>query len=238
MEHEDIRMGLTFDDVLLQPTKSDVLPTQVSVSANLTRTITLNTPILSAAMDTVTTARMAIAMAREGGVGFIHRAMSLEQQAAEVDLVKKSESGMILSPVTINPDARISKALSLMERYRISGIPVTEGKRQKLVGILTNRDLRFETNFDRKVAEVMTSNKLVTAPVGTTLEKAQEILHKHRIEKLPIVDKNRKLIGIITIKDIEKRRKYPNACKDGHGRLRASIVTAHPLFDIRSVGAA
>lgn len=224
MEHEDIRMGLTFDDVLLQPTKSDVLPTQVSVSANLTRTITLNTPILSAAMDTVTTARMAIAIAREGGVGFIHRAMSLEQQAAEVDLVKKSESGMILSPVTINSDARISKALALMERYRISGIPVTEGKRQKLVGILTNRDLRFETNFDRKVSEVMTSSKLVTAPEGTTLEKAQEILHKHRIEKLPIVDNDRNLIGLITIKDIEKRRKYPNACKDNHGRLRVGAA--------------
>jgi len=221
---KEIRQGLTFDDVLLEPALSDVLPTQVSVETRLTRTIRLNVPILSAAMDTVTTARMAIAMAREGGVGIIHRAMSPEQQAAEVDLVKKSESGMILSPVTISPDARIRKALALMERYRISGIPVTEGKTKRLVGILTNRDLRFETDFSRKVEEVMTRKRLVTAREGTTLEKAQAILHKHRIEKLPIVDREKNLIGLITIKDIEKRRKYPNACKDDHGRLRVGAA--------------
>jgi IMP dehydrogenase len=170
-------------------------------------------------MDTVTNARMAIAMAREGGIGFIHRAMLPERQAAEVDLVKKSESGMIISPITINRDDKLSKAMALMERYRISGIPVTQGKSRRLVGILTNRDLRFETNFERKVAEVMTRRNLVTAREGTTLEEAMEILHRHRIEKLPIVDEHRHLIGLITIKDIEKRRRYPDACKDDHGRL-------------------
>jgi len=224
MVEGNIRIGLTFDDVLLVPSKSDVLPTEVSVATHLTDAITLNMPLLSAAMDTVTTARMAIAMAREGGVGFIHRAMSPELQGSEVDLVKKSESGMIISPITIGPDDRLSKALAIMERYRISGIPVTKGQQKKLVGILTNRDLRFETNVDRKVSEVMTRRRLVTARVGTTLDEAKETLHQHRIEKLPIVDENGHLIGLITIKDIEKRRKYPNACKDAHGRLRVGAA--------------
>ncbi len=224
MVEGNIRIGLTFDDVLLVPSKSDVLPTEVSVATHLTDAITLNMPLLSAAMDTVTTARMAIAMAREGGIGFIHRAMSPELQGSEVDLVKKSESGMIISPITIGPDDRLSKALAIMERYRISGIPVTKGQQKKLVGILTNRDLRFETNVDRKVSEVMTRRRLVTARVGTTLDEAKETLHQHRIEKLPIVDENGHLIGLITIKDIEKRRKYPNACKDAHGRLRVGAA--------------
>ena len=224
MVESNIRIGLTFDDVLLVPSKSDVLPTEVSVATHLTDAILLNMPLLSAAMDTVTTARMAIAMAREGGIGFIHRAMSPEQQGSEVDLVKKSESGMIISPITIGPDERLSKALAIMERYRISGIPVTKGQQKKLVGILTNRDLRFETNVNRKVSEVMTRRRLVTAKVGTTLDEAKEILHQHRIEKLPIVDEDGHLIGLITIKDIEKRRKYPNACKDGHGRLRVGAA--------------
>lgn len=224
MVEGNIRIGLTFDDVLLVPSKSDVLPTEVSVATHLTDAIPLNMPLLSAAMDTVTTARMAIAMAREGGIGFIHRAMSPELQGSEVDLVKKSESGMIISPITIGPDDRLSKALAIMERYRISGIPVTKGQQKKLVGILTNRDLRFETNVDRKVSEVMTRRRLVTARVGTTLDEAKETLHQHRIEKLPIVDENGHLIGLITIKDIEKRRKYPNACKDAHGRLRVGAA--------------
>ncbi|MBI5143034.1 MAG: IMP dehydrogenase [Nitrospirae bacterium] len=219
MAENEIMTGLTFDDVLLVPNMSDVLPTDVSVATYLTRSLPLNIPLVSAAMDTVTNSRMAIAMAREGGIGFIHRAMPPERQAAEVDLVKKSESGMILSPITINRDDKLSKALALMERYRISGIPVTQGKTRRLVGILTNRDLRFETNFERKVSEVMTGRGLVTATEGTTLEEAKEILHKHRIEKLPIVDEHRHLIGLITIKDIEKRRRYPDACKDDHGRL-------------------
>ncbi len=224
MIHENIRVGLTFDDVLLIPSKSDVLPTEVSVSTELTKSIKLNIPVLSAAMDTVTDSRMAIAMAREGGIGFMHRAMTVEQQASEIELVKKSESGMIISPVTINPDDKLSKALALMERYRISGIPVVKGRNKRLVGILTNRDLRFETNFSRKISEVMTSRKLITAKAGTTLEEAQSILHKHRIEKLPIVDKQKHLIGLITIKDLEKRRKYPNSCKDSHGRLRVGAA--------------
>jgi len=219
MAENEIMTGLTFDDVLLVPNRSDVLPTDVSVATYLTRSLPLNIPLISAAMDTVTNARMAIAMAREGGIGFIHRAMLPERQAAEVDLVKKSESGMIISPITINRDDKLSKAMALMERYRISGIPVTQGKSRRLVGILTNRDLRFETNFERKVAEVMTRRNLVTAREGTTLEEAMEILHRHRIEKLPIVDEHRHLIGLITIKDIEKRRRYPDACKDDHGRL-------------------
>jgi IMP dehydrogenase len=222
MPQEVIKIGLTFDDVLLVPAKSEVLPREVDISTLLTQNIKINTPIVSAAMDTVTEANLAIAIAREGGIGFIHRAMSPEKQASEVDKVKKSESGMILDPITILPDAPISDALSLMERYRISGIPVTE--KGKLIGILTNRDLRFETQFSKKVSRVMTKKRLITAPVGTTLDKAQKILHKYKIEKLPIVGKDNNLKGLITIKDIEKRKKYPNACKDSVGRLRVGAA--------------
>jgi IMP dehydrogenase len=214
--------GLTFDDVLLVPARSDVVPREVDISTNLTRRIKINIPLLSAAMDTVTESAMAIAMAREGGIGIIHRAMSPGRQALEVEKVKKSESGMIVDPVTISPDERISKALEMMKNFKISGVPVTVGG--KLVGILTNRDLRFETNFRKKVSTVMTKKGLVTAPVGTGLEQAIALLHEHKIEKLPIVDKGFKLKGLITIKDIEKKRKYPNACKDKMGRLRAGAA--------------
>lgn len=222
MLDDKLPIGLTFDDVLLLPAKSDVLPRDVDISTKLTRNITLNIPIISAAMDTVTEAELAIAIAREGGLGIIHRAMSPQKQALEVDKVKKSESGMIVDPITIAPDALISEALVLMERYKISGVPVT--LKGKLVGILTNRDLRFETNLKKKVSEVMTKEKLITAPVGTTLEKAKKILHEYKIEKLPIVDDDFNLKGLITIKDIEKRRKYPNACKDRLGRLRVGAA--------------
>lgn len=222
MSQETIERGLTFDDVVLIPAKSDVLPKDVDVSTMLTRNIQINIPIVSASMDTVTEANLAIALAREGGIGIIHRAMSPEKQASEVDKVKKSESGMILDPITIPPYALISGALALMQKYRISGIPVTE--KGKLIGILTNRDLRFETNFSKKVSQVMTKDKLITASEGTTLEKAQRILHKYKIEKLPIVDRNNNLKGLITIKDIEKRRKYPHACKDSIGRLRVGAA--------------
>jgi IMP dehydrogenase len=212
-----LQVGLTFDDVLLMPAMSEVLPTEVDVSTLLTKNIRINIPIVSAAMDTVTESELAMAIAREGGIGIIHRAMSPERQKAEVDRVKKSESGMILDPITIPPDAPISEALGLMEKYRISGVPVTE--QGKLIGIITNRDLRFETQFNKKVSIVMTKEKLITASVGTDLDMAQRILHKYKIEKLPIVDKNNVLKGLITIKDIEKRKKYPNACKDTLGRL-------------------
>jgi IMP dehydrogenase len=217
MLDDAIQIGLTFDDVLLMPAKSEVLPKDVDVSTLLTRNIRINIPIVSAAMDTVSESDLAIAIAREGGIGFIHRAMSAERQKTEVDKVKKSESGMIVDPITIPPDAPISEALALMQKYRISGVPVTE--RGKLTGIITNRDLRFETQFSKKVSLVMTKEKLITASVGTDLDKAQKILHKYKIEKLPIVDKNNVLKGLITIKDIEKRRKYPDACKDTLGRL-------------------
>ncbi|MGB9716576.1 MAG: IMP dehydrogenase [Thermodesulfovibrionales bacterium] len=222
MLQDNIQIGLTFDDVLLLPGKSEILPRETDISTLLTRNIKINIPIVSAAMDTVTDANLAISIAREGGIGIIHRAMSPEKQASEVDKVKKSESGMILDPITILPEAPISEALSLMEKYRISGIPVTE--RGKLIGILTNRDLRFETNLSKKVSKVMTRKRLITAPVGTTLEEAQKILHKYKIEKLPIVDKDNNLKGLITIKDIEKRKKYPNACKDSVGRLRVGAA--------------
>lgn len=218
MLQDNIPTGLTFDDVLLLPAQSEILPRETDISTLLTRNIKINIPIVSAAMDTVTDANLAISMAREGGIGIIHRAMSPERQASEVDKVKKSESGMILDPITIPPDSLISEALSLMKKYRISGIPVTEGR--KLIGILTNRDLRFETNFSKRVSQVMTRKNLITAPVGRTLDEAQKILHKYKIEKLPIVDKDNNLKGLITIKDIEKRKKYPNACKDSVGRLR------------------
>lgn len=222
MLEKEPRLGLTYDDVVLVPSKSAVLPSEVDVRTHLTRNIQINIPIISSAMDTVTESRLAIAMAREGGVGIIHRVLTPTDQAAEVDRVKKSESGMILDPVTISPDQTIRDAHELMARYRISGIPVTKNK--KLVGILTNRDLRFETRLDLKVSQVMKRDKLVTAPEGTSLEKAREILHEHRIEKLPVVNKQGDLKGLITIKDIEKRIKYPNACKDAHGRLRVGAA--------------
>ncbi len=214
---ENIQIGLTFDDVLLLPAKSDVLPKEVNLQTNLTKKIQLNVPLLSSAMDTVTEASLAIAIAREGGIGIIHRAMSPEKQSLEIDKVKKSESGMITDPITVSPDAPISEAMALMERYRISGVPVTVNG--KLIGILTNRDLRFETKINKKVSEVMTKDRLVTAGAGTTLDEAKSLLHKYKIEKLPIVDKDFKLKGLITIKDIEKRKKYPNSSKDKQGRL-------------------
>ena len=213
-----IREGLTFDDVLLLPAKSSVLPKDVNVVTQLTKKIKLNIPIVSAAMDTVTEAKLAIALAQEGGLGFVHKALSIEKQAEEVDKVKKSESGMIVDPITISPDAKIAEALELMRKYRISGVPVTKG--HKLVGILTNRDLRFEKRLSLKVSEVMSKDRLITAPLGTTLDQAMKILQKYKIEKLLIVDKNFSLRGLITIKDIEKKIKYPNACKDKLGRLR------------------
>ena len=222
MLEKEPRLGLTYDDVVLVPAKSAVLPSEVDVRTQLTRNIQINIPIISSAMDTVTESRLAIAMAREGGLGIIHRVLAPAEQAAEVDRVKKSESGMILDPVTISPDETIRDAHQLMAKYRISGIPVT--KNRKLVGILTNRDLRFETRLDLKVSQVMKREKLVTAPEGTSLEKAREILHEHRIEKLPVVNKHGELKGLITIKDIEKRIKYPNACKDTHGRLRVGAA--------------
>jgi IMP dehydrogenase len=222
MLEKEPRLGLTYDDVVLVPSKSAVLPSEVDVRTQLTRNIQINIPIISSAMDTVTESRLAIAMAREGGVGIIHRVLTAADQAAEVDRVKKSESGMILDPVTISPDQTIRDAHQLMAKYRISGIPVT--KQKKLVGILTNRDLRFETRLDLKVSQVMKRDKLVTAPEGTSLEKAREILHEHRIEKLPVVNRQGELKGLITIKDIEKRIKYPNACKDAHGRLRVGAA--------------
>ncbi len=222
MLEKEPRLGLTYDDVVLVPAKSSVLPSEVDLRTQLTRNIQINIPIISSAMDTVTESRLAIAMAREGGVGIIHRVLAPADQAAEVDRVKKSESGMILDPVTISPDETIRDAHQLMAKYRISGIPVT--KSGKLVGILTNRDLRFETRLDLKVSQVMKRDRLITAPEGTSLEKAREILHEHRIEKLPVVNKHGELKGLITIKDIEKRIKYPNACKDAHGRLRVGAA--------------
>jgi IMP dehydrogenase len=222
MRVENISVGLSFDDVLLVPRRSDIMPKDVDVSADLTKRIRLNIPLVSSAMDTVTEAEMAISIAREGGLGIVHRAMPPEAQAREVEKVKKSESGMIIDPVTIAPDAPIADALDVMSIYKISGVPVTvDGK---LIGILTNRDLKFETNFKKKVSDVMTKKKLVTAPMGTDLDKASELLHKYKIEKLPIVDKRNNLKGLITIKDIEKRLKYPNACKDEMGRLRVGAA--------------
>src|SRR6201993_2933951 len=210
--------ALTFDDVLLVPAFSEVVPTQVSTQTQLTRDITLNTPLLSSAMDTVTESRMAIAMAQQGGIGIVHRNLNIESQAGEIDKVKRSESGMIVDPVTIGPDQMIGDALEVMRRYKISGVPVTRGT--KLVGILTNRDLRFETRTDVPVGDVMTKEHLITVAVGTTLEEAELILHKHRVEKLLVVDDQYNLKGLITVKDIQKKLKYPNASKDEQGRLR------------------
>ena len=217
-----IEESLTFDDVSLYPQRSEVIPRDTDVSTRFTRNVRINIPIVSAAMDTVTDARLAIALAREGGIGVIHRAMDADRQVLEIDKVKKSEYGMVVDPITMAPEQRLYEVLEVMEKYRISGVPVTKGG--KLVGILTNRDLRFETKLDLKVGDVMTKDKLITAPVGTTLEEAKEILHRHRIEKLPVVDQEFNLKGLITIKDIEKRIKFPNACKDVLGRLRVGAA--------------
>ena len=222
------REGLTFDDVLLVPAASEVLPAEASTTTRLTRSISLAIPLVSAAMDTVTESRLAIAMARQGGIGVIHRNLSIEDQAAEVDRVKRSEAGMISEPVTVSPHATIADAMALMDHFHISGVPVTD-EEGRLVGIITNRDLRFVTETHRPVVEAMTSQPLVTAPEGTTLEQAQEILGKHRIEKLPIVDASGVLSGLITVKDIQKKIAYPNATKDSRGRLRvAAAVGASP----------
>jgi IMP dehydrogenase len=212
----------TFDDVSLVPDFSGILPRDVDVSTQLTKAVRLNIPLVSAAMDTVTESRTAISMAQEGGIGIIHRNMSISEQALEVDKVKKSESGMILDPITMHPDQKIYEALEIMKKYRISGVPIT--KDRKLVGILTNRDLRFEKRLDEKISTVMTKDHLITVPVGTTLEASKEILHKNRIEKLLVVDEKNHLKGLITIKDIEKMRKYPNSCKDHLGRLRVGAA--------------
>jgi len=222
MVDHNIKEGLTFDDVLLIPSFSDIMPQDADITTYLTRTIKLNIPILSAAMDTVTDAKAAICIAQEGGMGIIHRNMGVEEQAQEVEKVKKSESGMIVDPITIRPEQKIRDAIELMARYRISGIPVTKGK--KLVGIITNRDLRFETNLEETVENVMTKENLVTVKENITLEESKAILHKHKIEKLLVVDGRFNLRGLITIKDIEKMRKYPNACKDQMGRLRVGAA--------------
>jgi IMP dehydrogenase len=222
MIENDIPEGLTFDDVLLVPASSEVLPSEVDTRTRLTRKIDLNIPIVSAAMDTVTESHLAIALAQQGGIGFIHRNMPVDRQAEEVDRVKRSESGMIVDPVTIEPEMPIAEALRLMERYRISGVPVTKGS--KLVGILTNRDLRFETRTDVPVSDVMTKDNLITVPVGTTLEEAEAILHRYRVEKLLVVDDSYCLKGLITVKDIQKKLKYPLAAKDEQGRLRVGAA--------------
>jgi IMP dehydrogenase len=212
--------ALTFDDVLLVPAFSEVVPTQVSTQTQLTRNITLNTPLMSAAMDTVTESRLAIAMAQQGGMGVVHRNLSIEQQAGEIDKVKRSESGMIVDPITISPEQPISDALDLMRRFKISGVPVT--RKGRLVGILTNRDLRFVSRTDIPIDDVMTKTNLITVPVGTTLEQAEDILHQHRVEKLLVVNDDYELKGLITVKDIQKKLKYPNASKDSQGRLRVA----------------
>lgn len=217
-----VKEGITFDDVLLIPGHSLVLPKEVDISTHLTKTIKLNIPFMSAGMDTVTEARMAIAMARQGGMGVIHKNMSIAEQAEEVDKVKRSENGVITDPFYLNPEHYVYEANDLMAKFRISGVPIVEKGTKRLVGILTNRDLRFETDYNKLISEVMTSDKLITAPVGTTLEEAKVILAKHRIEKLPIVDKDNNLKGLITIKDIEKAILYPNATKDDQGRLRVA----------------
>jgi len=219
---EVIPEGLTFDDVLLQPAYSPITPAEVDTSTWLTSKIQLKVPLLSSAMDTVTESHMAIALAQQGGIGVVHRNMPIDRQAEEVDRVKRSESGMIVDPVTIAPERTIADALDLMKHYRISGVPVT--KDGKLVGILTNRDLRFETRFDLPISDVMTKDDLITVPVGTTLEEAGKILHKHRVEKLLVVDENFVLKGLITVKDIQKKLKYPNAAKDSQGRLRVAAA--------------
>src|SRR6266496_3833684 len=223
---EPLPTALTFDDVLLVPQHSTVLPHQVDVSTRLTRRIRLNIPLVSAAMDTVTESRLAIAMAQQGGLGVIHKNLSVDEQASEVDRVKRSESGMIVNPITLSPANRIFEALDLMRKYRISGVRITEdgSKEGRLCGILTNRDLRFETNVNRPIADVMTRDPLFTVPVGTTLDAAREILHQHKVEKLLVVDRDYRLKGLITVKDIQKAVKYPNASKDALGRLRCGAA--------------
>ena len=222
MIHFPVPEALTFDDVLLLPAHSDVVPAEVNTQTQLSRNIRLNIPLISAAMDTVTESRLAIAIAQQGGLGIVHRNLSIEQQADEVDKVKRSESGMIMDPITLSPDHKIADALELMRRYKISGVPVTKNK--KLVGILTNRDLRFETRTDILISKIMTKDNLITVPVGTTLEDAEKILHEHRVEKLLVVDDKYNLKGLITVKDIQKKLKYPSAAKDKHGRLRVGAA--------------
>jgi len=223
MIHFPVPEALTFDDVLLLPARSEVIPAQTNTQTHISRNIGLNVPIVSAAMDTVTESHMAIGIAQQGGLGVIHRNLTIEQQANEVDKVKRSESGMIVDPVTMSPDAKVSDALDVMKKYKISGVPITQ-KSGRLVGILTNRDLRFETRFDIPISKVMTKENLITVPVGTTLEQAEEILHEHRVEKLLVVDDKYNLKGLITVKDIQKKLKYPNAAKDSHGRLRVGAA--------------
>src|SRR2546427_1429651 len=222
----DLATALMFDDVLLVPRHSLVVPTQVDVTTRLTRNIKLSVPLVSAAMDTVTESRLAIAMAQQGGLGVIHKNLPIDMQASEVDRVKRSESGMIVDPITLSPSHRIYEALDLMQKYRISGVPITEdgSKEGRLVGILTNRDLRFETNVNRAIAEVMTRDNLITVPVGTTLDAAREILHQRKVEKLLVVDRDFRLKGLITVKDIQKAVKYPGASKDSLGRLRCGAA--------------
>lgn len=222
MENKVTKLALTFDDVLVLPAYSEILPSEVDTSTYLTKEIKLNIPLVSAAMDTVTESQTAITMARMGGIGIIHKNMSIERQAIEVETVKKSESGMIVDPKTVEPEQKIYDALKIMEKYKISGVPVVKNK--KLVGILTNRDLRFETNFNKKVEDVMTKENLVTVPPGITMEEAIKVLHEHRIEKLLVVNDNYELVGLITIKDIQKAKKYPNAAKDSLGRLRVGAA--------------
>jgi IMP dehydrogenase len=222
MKEKILSEALTFDDVLLLPAKSDFVPRESDVRTQLSKNIALNIPILSAAMDTVTESELAIAIAREGGIGIIHKNMSIEEQARQVDLVKRSESGMILNPETLGPENKVSEALEMMSRYRISGIPIVSG--EKLVGILTNRDLRFTTNVEQPIKNLMTHENLVTAPEGTSLKEAESLLQKHRIEKLLVVDKNGRLEGLITVKDIQKKKMFPSACKDKHGRLRVGAA--------------
>src|ERR1043165_9435065 len=221
-----IATALTFDDVLLVPRHTDFVPTQADVSTRLTRNIRLNVPLVSAAMDTVTESRLAIAMAQQGGIGIIHKNLSIDEQASEVDRVKRSESGMIVDPITLSPTHRIFEALELMKKYRISGVPITvDGSKEgRLVGILTNRDLRFETNVNRPISEVMTHENMITVPVGPTLDAARKILHQHKVEKLLVVDHDYRLKGLITVKDIQKAVKYPNAAKDSLGRLRCAAA--------------
>jgi IMP dehydrogenase len=223
MIHFPVPEALTFDDVLLMPARSEVVPANANTQTRISRNIALNIPVISAAMDTVTESHMAIGMAQQGGLGIIHRNLTIEQQANEVDKVKRSESGMIVDPVTMSPDAKVADALEVMKKYKISGVPITL-KDGKLVGILTNRDLRFETRFDVPINKVMTKGNLITVPVGTTLEQAEEILHEHRVEKLLVVDDKYNLKGLITVKDIQKKLKYPGAAKDQHGRLRVSAA--------------
>src|SRR5919106_3931067 len=228
------KLGLTFDDVLLVPRYSAVHPREVSTVTRFTRTIPLNIPLISAAMDTVTEAEMAIAMARSGGIGVLHKNMTVERQAAEVDRVKRSESGMILNPITLGPERPLREAVTLMRRFKISGVPIVDGQ-GRLVGIITNRDLQFERNLEQPIREAMTKDKLVTAPVGTSLDDAERILAQHRIEKLPVVDGQGILKGLITVKDIFKRREHPDANKDQHGRLRvAGAVGGGPDAIIRA----